>query len=811
MGDCSDRNCALCVQKIVVPICKSCTTRLGTVLAAYNANSDTSGAGIVLQAEDDWEEERLLLAPSSPPKPFSDASDSSFDEPEPQAVNEDLPATEATEPDWFGSDDDDNSGDDDGKRAKIWAESVRQCQCLSVDHDRLPQHDAGIVAEDMSNAKPLISPPSTPSTRSTRKRSWPWSDDEESSSDGESDSKRTKRRSLSPISTMRRSGDSSFDSLDSSDHPHLPQNTEDFADLCNASPNEFVDKTQSLLTLPKKFHCLLLRPPRFGKTVLVSTLYHYYDVHGDKHFTRCFKNIAASHSDAGRSRHLCVSFDLTDIDIYSNIEEIASSLSNQISFTLTLFLIEYAKELHVSAPTKFLRDKRSDTFGSVFDLVKTHGYTLFVGVDNYDVPTQSRAFAHKRYPTSHLGFASARDIEQLLDSDFWRPLVAGTHIIDKLLITGTLHLRYPALESLDLSVVPSLESACGFTEQEAVDFARSFVEGTLDDTDLALSRGTSDGRGLALSCAYSSFPSRDAEGGTVQSILHPQLVIDQIYKLSRQPPLNPHPFQLLSDILELLPEESDVPAAVTIDGLIDLLATGFVKPAGKADSAFDFDPTTAVTWSALYYAGALTCDDAGTLRVTNSTALSFMHSRLDTFFGDRHQLQWKFLNAWYDFSSPDDDPHLLAELLSEVLRDFTQRTLRSQREPNLRGVLELVIQEGQRPAEPIILLPAHVTLVRLPSYKANEVLTVELTTVTLREMWHGAHPNDDEPTIEELQDLHKELIDLDEEKILERHCRNPNSMKSEPVGNLLTTNSPHRQILAVGGAHILIRLPSACI
>ncbi|KAJ7045976.1 hypothetical protein C8F04DRAFT_455726 [Mycena alexandri] len=594
---------------------------------------------------------------------------------------------------------------------------------------------------------------------------------------------------------MRSAEDSSFNSLN---HPHLPQNTEDFLDLRNGP---FVDKTQSLLHLPKKFRWLLLRPPRFGKTVFMSTLDYYCDVQGAKHFAERFRALAVSARTPNAvpdHQHLCLLFDLAHFWAHSDIIRTSTQLSNEISFTLNLFLIKYATELHLSSPTEFLSEECTDMFAEVFNLVKARGYSLFVGVDNYDAPIQARAFAHKRYPIGHQRFASMRDIEQLLDSDFWRPLMAGTHVIDKLLITGTLHLRCPALSSLALSVVPSLESACGFTAQEALDFARPFVKETSDSPD------------LALSCGNYGFPSRDPESGMVKSILHPQLVVDQIYKLAHHPPRDSHPFRLLSDILELLPEESDVLAAVTIGDLIDLLATGFVKPGGKVDSAFDFDPATAVTWSALYYAGALTYDDslADTLRVTNSTALSFIHSRLDPIFGARHRLPWKFLNAWYDFSRPDD-PHLLAELLSEVLGDLTRRTLRSQREPNLRGVLELVIQKGQRPVESIILLPADVTLVRLPSYEPNEVLTVELTTLTLREMWHGAHPNDDEPTIEALQDLHKELLDLDEEKLLTRQCSvwSPalGAMKSEPVSSFLTPNLQHRQILAVGGARVLIR------
>ncbi|KAJ7162038.1 hypothetical protein C8R46DRAFT_1103300 [Mycena filopes] len=660
-------------------------------------------------------------------------------------------------------------------------------------------HAAIVVANKSENkdTKLTLSPPSTPSTGSTRsKRSWIWSDDEDSSSESEpSLKKRAKRRSLSPISAIRSAGrSSSVDQL-----PHLPSHSADFMDLRNASSNDIVDKTQCLLDLPNKFRCLLLRPPRFGKTVLLSTLYHYYDVHGAQHFSDRFGTLAAKTSDPDTRQHLCLSFDLFRLRVYSDIGGISTQLSNQISFTLTLFLIKYATELRLSDPDMFLDDEDGpgDMFDAVFRLVEARGYSLFVGVDNYDAPTQLRSFAHKDYPHGHQGFASTRDIERLLDMSFWRPIMAETHAIDKLLITGTLRPNYPALESLTVGALPGLEAACGFTEQEALDFANLFLEQTPDIVD------------LRRSCGPYSFHS--VEGGVVAGVLHPQLVIDQIYRLSHHPPHDLSPFRLLSDILELLPEESDLVAAVTIDSIIDLLATGFIHPGSRIDSAFDFDPIHDVTWNALYYAVLSRFEFLSPL---NRLAFRQIHSRLDPIFGDRYQLQWKFLNAWYEFSQPvdprrADDPDLLAELLTEVLCDLTHRTLASQREPTLRGLLELVIPKGQRPVDSLILLPTDVTVVQLPSYHLNKVLTVELTTLTLRGMWQGAHPNDDEPTIQQLRDLHQELIDLSEEELLARQCRvwSPtlNAMQSAPVSSFLTVDSQNRQILAVGGARVLIR------
>jgi hypothetical protein len=132
---------------------------------------------------------------------------------------------------------------------------------------------------------------------------------------------------------------------------------------------------------------------------------------------------------------------------------------------------------------------------------------------------------------------------------------------------------------------------------------------------------------LRLSCGNYVFPSQDADNGIAEPVLHPQWLITRIFEMYLQRPhFDERSFGLLSDIFDLLPEESDIPGAVSLEGLIDLLATGAVDC--EMDTAFNFD-TSALTWKALYYAGALThdCHLAGTFRVASGAALSLV-SRL---------------------------------------------------------------------------------------------------------------------------------------------------------------------------------------
>ncbi|KAJ6507159.1 hypothetical protein C8R47DRAFT_1238852 [Mycena vitilis] len=636
------------------------------------------------------------------------------------------------------------------------------------------------------------------------KRSWLSRDDEDDDSlSDESEPKRVKTSprlgSLSPIS----SGRSSVGSLDAP--PHLPRSGDDFLDFRRRPGTAFVDKTQCILGLPSKFRCLLLRPPRFGKTTFLSTLYHYYDIHGAPHFTHCFGSLAvvteASDSAPPHSQHLCLSFNLAHLlVVYSDVAQITSGITGQVLHVLALFLIEYATELGLSHPNSFLDDETQTIgmFRRVFDLVTEHGYTLFVGVDNYDGPSRSCFFAGVE-GASVEGFATPRQIEQLLDSLFWGPLLAGG-CVDKLLVTGTLLLRYPNLEGL--TVHPGLQNACGFTEQEALRLTRSLLDEKTDMPDL-----------LRL-CGEYAFSSADAEGRG--SVFHPQLLIDRIRELSvHQPCVDGHSFKLFSDLLLLLPEESDSSDSSTSSDLIELLATGAINVRGKMDCPFNFGATHMITWRALCFAGALTYDLElpDTLRVANSSVLSLIHSRVDTLFADRHQLQWNFLDAWIAFSKLGR-PRLLLELLTEVLRDLAQRSFGKKHEPTLRGIFELVMRNSHcsnpsRPIHPIILLPADVGCVEIPAYQPDATITVELKTLTLRGMWQATNLNDDEPTIEALETLYKELVELDEESLLARPCRlwspERNAMETVLVGSFLDPERKNSQFLAVGGARILMR------
>ncbi|KAJ7879639.1 hypothetical protein B0H14DRAFT_1607913 [Mycena olivaceomarginata] len=219
-----------------------------------------------------------------------------------------------------------------------------------------------------------LSLPSTPSTGSTRSKRSLWSDDEESSSDIEHDQKRAKTRSLSPFSPYR-----SFADVDVFLYP---------------PGNLLVDKTGCIIEFPDRFQYLVLRPPQFGKTMLLSTLHHFYDIHGTKRFDKRFGSLAVvakASTPVLHSQHLCLFFNLSDISVDSARISILAHLTSQIGAVLDFFLIQYAQELELSNPAHYLEDEEDleRKFAKVVDRVKAHNHTLFVGVDNYDAPSRT--------------------------------------------------------------------------------------------------------------------------------------------------------------------------------------------------------------------------------------------------------------------------------------------------------------------------------------------------------------------------------------------------------------------------------------
>ncbi|KAJ7185511.1 hypothetical protein C8R46DRAFT_1288371 [Mycena filopes] len=540
-----------------------------------------------------------------------------------------------------------------------------------------------------------------------KKRGCQWTEDEFDHESNINDSKppphkRARTRSPLPISFNTDLRGNSNNSME------LPHAMDDFLGLRWDARTVYVDKTRCLVELPPTFRYILLRPPRFGKTAFLSTLAEHLDIRGAKEEPLKGLVIAQGLADMRANQHLCICFTLSKIDGLFNTD-IDSRLNSHVMSTFYRFLVKYGEELQIHDPSSFLQPSdpdvspdTADVFGQVFDVVRSRGYTLFVGVDDYDAPFQSRTFMHLQYPDIPDDLASPRDIECLFDKCFWGPLRAGSDVISKLVVAGTLSLlASPSsvnLRALNLVAAPVLQTSCGFTEAETLAFAGAFLVAPLDVVD------------LQRLCGQYIFSPPST---TTEPVFHPQELILHVAELSHKPvmPYAPESFPLLPRIFKLLPEDSTDPGIVTTNGLIDLLASGTVTIDRESPRELD---GTAVSWSVFQDLGVLTYDADGAVRVANITMLDLIHDHIDAVFAERHGLD--ALYSALQAHGLEADSTLLAELLSTILRTQMQRALAGNGpvvEPIAHGMFELVIRNkpyADRDPDPAVLMPPH----RLP-------------------------------------------------------------------------------------------------
>jgi hypothetical protein len=153
--------------------------------------------------------------------------------------------------------------------------------------------------------------------------------------------------------------------------------------------------------------------------------------------------------------------------------------------------------------------------------------------------------------------------------------------------------------------------------------------------------------------------------------------------------------------------------------------------------------------------------------------------------------------------------------LSNVLRDQVKSSYGKRFEPDLRGISELVMANVICPHSDRLVdgieffSPDGITRIRIKDPLDNVVRPWELRTLTLRGIWRGTNLNDDEPSLEDLQKLHEELMDDDEEHLLDRPYRiwSPSlqAMETVLVRSFLEPTPEVPLFLAVGGARVLAR------
>ncbi|OQX14321.1 MAG: AAA family ATPase [Thiothrix lacustris] len=240
----------------------------------------------------------------------------------------------------------------------------------------------------------------------------------------------------------------------------------------------YLDRTQHIPLLEEAGKQLVfLRPRRFGKSLLLSTLVNYYDVKTTNQFETLFGGLeVARNPTPERNRYLILRWDFSKVSAQGNIDDIKNSLFNHLNIAIEGFIQTYQDKLHF--PVKIQDDDALASFQSLCNIVSGSGQQIYLLIDEYD------NFANEvlvRDPHNSRRYQDLLEGEGILKSLF--KIVKGSVAeggIGRVFITGVSPLVLADMTSgynvaTDISHDEDYSSLCGITPTELQELVTTLI------------------------------------------------------------------------------------------------------------------------------------------------------------------------------------------------------------------------------------------------------------------------------------------------------------------------------------------------
>ena len=233
----------------------------------------------------------------------------------------------------------------------------------------------------------------------------------------------------------------------------------------------YQDRTNFIKQLEKwnSNYPVFLRPRRFGKSLFISTLQHYYGLEYKDEFQNLFgKLYIGQHPTEAANSYLVLRFEFSGINTESHKSTYQGFLTN-VLYGAQVFLAAYAPLFSESDKQLILSEKSPEAIlKSIFKTLKTNNikHKIYLLIDEYDhFANELLSFDLTRFKrdVSRNGFVRK----------FYESLKAATGegIIDRIFITGVSPITLDSLTSGfnisdNISLNPVFHNMMGFTHEE---------------------------------------------------------------------------------------------------------------------------------------------------------------------------------------------------------------------------------------------------------------------------------------------------------------------------------------------------------
>ena len=252
----------------------------------------------------------------------------------------------------------------------------------------------------------------------------------------------------------------------------IPYGISNFKDLITQGYH-YIDKTAYIAALEEAGkHTILLRPRRFGKSLFLSMLEHYYDTQYAADFETLFADLhIGQHPTPLKNSYPILFMEFSGIETEQGYESVYQGFNHEVKNALKRFLTRYG----YSPESLAAMDAESSPQGKMKDFLRIiDDQKILLLIDEYD------HFANSLLGNDLSLFQSIVGKGGFVRS-FYETIKTGTQrgIIDRLFITGVTPLMLDSMTS-GFNIGENLSRTEAFNE--AIGFTKVEVEGLLDNS-----------------------------------------------------------------------------------------------------------------------------------------------------------------------------------------------------------------------------------------------------------------------------------------------------------------------------------------
>lgn len=238
----------------------------------------------------------------------------------------------------------------------------------------------------------------------------------------------------------------------------------------------YIDRTDRIRDLENAGDYLLfLRPRRFGKSLLLSTLENYYDVAKADEFERLFGHLAIGEQPTAlHNQYFVLKWDFSMVDPYGDAEQIRGAMHRYINRRVRDFALTYRHILPIDIPIE--PEDALVSFLALLAAVRETPYRLHLLVDEYD------NFANEVLTAGEDRYYALLSGEGLLKTVFKAAKGGAAGMgLDRMFITGVSPVVMSDITSgyniaTDIYLRPEFNDLCGFTEADVNGILRRVAE-----------------------------------------------------------------------------------------------------------------------------------------------------------------------------------------------------------------------------------------------------------------------------------------------------------------------------------------------